>query len=83
VGVVGHITIGDNVIVGAQAGVTKSIPPNTSVWGIPAKPLARAKRVSAAVQRLPELHQEVENLKKRLKELEGRRGNDRRSTELR
>jgi UDP-3-O-[3-hydroxymyristoyl] glucosamine N-acyltransferase len=69
-GVVGHITIGDNVMVGGQAGVTKSVPSNSSVWGLPAKPLARAKRVNAAMQRLPELHQTVEEMRKRLQALE-------------
>lgn len=73
-GVVGHITIGDNVMVGAQAGVSKSIPDNTQVWGTPAKPLARAKRVNAAVQRLPELYHRVEELQKRLVSLEKHAG---------
>ena len=67
-GVVGHITVGDNVRVGAQAGVSKSVPSNTSVWGYPAMPLARAKRVNAALQRLPELYQRVEELERRLKQ---------------
>lgn len=80
-GVVGHITIGDNVMVGAQAGVSKSIPANTSVWGTPAKSLARAKRVNAAMQRLPELHQTVEEMRKRLGALE--RGLSKRKPRLR
>ncbi len=69
-GVVGHITIGDNVMVGAQAGVSKSVPPNTNVWGYPAKPHARAKRVNAAVQRLPELFDKVQQLQRRLESME-------------
>jgi len=72
-GVVGHIVIGDNVMVGAQSGVSKSVPPNTQVWGCPAKPLARAKRVNAAMQRLPELHEKVEELEERLNRMEKRR----------
>ncbi|MCM8811473.1 MAG: UDP-3-O-(3-hydroxymyristoyl)glucosamine N-acyltransferase [Candidatus Omnitrophica bacterium] len=73
-GLVGHITIGDNVMVGGQSGVTKSVPPNTHVWGIPAKPLAKAKRINAVVQRLPELHKTVEMLEQRIEELERERG---------
>ena len=69
-GVVGHITIGDNAVVAAQAGVSKSVPPNTQVWGYPAKPLARAKRLNACVQRLPELVKTVEALQRRIQELE-------------
>ena len=35
------ITLGENVIVGAGAVVTKDVPDNTTVVGIPAKPLVR------------------------------------------
>ena len=69
-GVVGHITIGDNAIIAAQAGVSKSVPPDTQVWGSPAKPLARAKRINACVQRLPELVKTLEALSRRLAQLE-------------
>ena len=33
---IGRITIGDNVIIGANAVVTKSVPPNSIASGIPA-----------------------------------------------
>ena len=67
VGVAGHLTLGDNVMVGAQSGVTKSIPAGSHVWGLPARPLARVKRVHAVLQRLPELYRKVEELAKLLK----------------
>ena len=67
VGVAGHLTLGDNVMVGAQSGVTKSIPAGSRVWGLPARPLARVKRVHAVLQKLPELYQKVEELEKLLK----------------
>ena len=72
-GIVGHIMIGDNVMVGAQAGVSKSIPSNTAVWGTPAKPLAKSKRLNAALQRLPELYKAIDSLRTRLEELERKR----------
>ncbi|MCM8792133.1 MAG: UDP-3-O-(3-hydroxymyristoyl)glucosamine N-acyltransferase [Candidatus Omnitrophica bacterium] len=72
VGVVGHIHIGDGAVVAAQSGVSKSIPAHTQVWGYPAKPFTLAKRINACVQRLPLLYKTVEELKKRLKELEER-----------
>ena len=68
-GVVGHITVGDNAMVGAQSGVSKSVPANAHVGGYPAKPLARAKRVNAAVQMLPELYRKVEELQKSLERM--------------
>lgn len=69
-GIVGHITIGDNAVIAAQAGVTKSVPENTCVSGYPAKPHMQAKRLNAALQRLPELLKTVERLQKRIEELE-------------
>jgi len=70
VGLVGHINLGDNVIVMAQSGVSKSIPPNTTVWGYPAKPADIAKRINACVQNLPRLYKTVDMLKKKIEELE-------------
>ncbi|MBI4972519.1 MAG: UDP-3-O-(3-hydroxymyristoyl)glucosamine N-acyltransferase [Candidatus Omnitrophica bacterium] len=66
VGIVGHINIGDNVIVMAQSGVSKSIPPDTMVWGYPAKPHETARRINACVQNLPRLYKTVEELKKKI-----------------
>ncbi len=76
-GIVGHITIGDNVIVGAQAGVSKSVPANTSVWGYPAKPLAKAKRINAVLQRLPELYKTIDEMRRRIEDLEKQLGRER------
>jgi UDP-3-O-[3-hydroxymyristoyl] glucosamine N-acyltransferase len=70
VGLVGHIKVGDGAIVAAQSGVSKSIPEGTMMWGYPAKPIDEAKRVNACVQRLPELHKTIIELKKRVKDLE-------------
>ena len=69
-GVVGHVSIGDNVIVGAQSGVTKSVPSNTKVSGYPAKPHDVAKKVNACIQRLPQLYKTVEELKKKIQDLD-------------
>lgn len=35
--VIGHVTVGDNVVVGANSVVVKDIPKNAIVGGIPAK----------------------------------------------
>ena len=39
--VIGHITVGDNVIIGANAVVCKNVPPNCTVVGIPARIIRR------------------------------------------
>ncbi len=70
VGIVGHITIGDRAIVAAQSGVSKSVPADTMVWGYPAKPMAGALRVNACVQNLPRLFKTIDELKKKIAELE-------------
>lgn len=65
-GLVGHIELGDNVIVGAQAGVTKSVPSDTIVLGSPAKPISEQKRIFAYIDRLQELFNTIQKIKKKL-----------------
>jgi len=71
-GLVGHITVGDGAIVAAQGGVTKSVPANTMVSGYPAKPHDIARKVNACVQNLPRLYKLVDELKKKIAELEAK-----------
>ena len=42
--VYGDITIGDNVVIGANAVVTKNVPPNCTVGGVPARIIKRDGR---------------------------------------
>jgi UDP-3-O-[3-hydroxymyristoyl] glucosamine N-acyltransferase len=71
-GVVDHVSIGDDVIVGAQAGVTKDIPAASIVLGSPAIPHREFKRQVAMVARLSELVKTLRGLESRLKALEER-----------
>jgi len=71
-GIVGHLMIGDNTVIAARSVVTKSLPPNSCVSGYPAKPHAQAKRINAHIQRLPEMANAINELKKRIEELEKR-----------
>jgi len=73
VGIVGHVTIGDRAIVMAQSGVNKSIPADSVFWGYPAKEQSIAKRVNASVQNLPRLYDKVDELKKKIEELESKK----------
>jgi len=68
-GIVGHITIGDNAIVAAKSGVAKSIPADTMVFGYPAKPIEKTKRINACLQLLPKLFKTVAAIEKRMKDL--------------
>lgn len=69
-GVAGHLTIGDNSVVGGQAGVLKDVAPGTFVSGYPAMPHDKAKKMHAHIMRLPELKKKVEEIGKKVKELE-------------
>ncbi|MEJ2067566.1 MAG: UDP-3-O-(3-hydroxymyristoyl)glucosamine N-acyltransferase, partial [Deltaproteobacteria bacterium] len=70
VGLVDHIEIGDNVMVGAQSGITKDVPPNQIVLGSPHLPHRQFLRVAAVWSRLPELKKELDLLLKRVETLE-------------
>jgi len=72
VGLAGHLTIGENSVVASGSGVPSSIPPNAMYWGFPAKPHMEAKRVNACVQRLPQYVKTIQELKKRIEELEAK-----------
>jgi len=69
-GLVGHISIGEGARVGAQGGVTKSIPPQTSVSGYPAREHGLARKIYAAMARLPQVMKEFRKLKERVDKLE-------------
>jgi UDP-3-O-[3-hydroxymyristoyl] glucosamine N-acyltransferase len=71
-GIAGHLTIGDGAIVSAKAGVAKSIAPNTQVTGYPARPIEKMMEVNAHVQLLPKYVKTIQDLKKRVEELENK-----------
>jgi UDP-3-O-[3-hydroxymyristoyl] glucosamine N-acyltransferase len=66
VGVADHCNLEDGVVVGGQAGVPsgKTIRKGQTVWGTPARPLEKFKKQYAAIVRLPELMERVENIEK-------------------
>jgi UDP-3-O-[3-hydroxymyristoyl] glucosamine N-acyltransferase len=72
VGIADHLVVGKNSIVLAQSGVSKDIPDGKVYWGYPAddaraswKRLAELKRFSLVLER-------VENLEKKIKDLEAK-----------
>jgi UDP-3-O-[3-hydroxymyristoyl] glucosamine N-acyltransferase len=67
-GAVGHITIGDNSIIAAKSGVAKSLPAGSRVFGYPARPIQKTKRINACLTRLPDLFKLVLLMEKKLKE---------------
>jgi UDP-3-O-[3-hydroxymyristoyl] glucosamine N-acyltransferase len=70
--VVGNLTLGDDTVIAAHALVINSLPPNSFVSGVPARPHAEDMRIQAAAGRLPELLKEIKELQKKVTDLEGK-----------
>ncbi|MBA5791475.1 UDP-3-O-(3-hydroxymyristoyl)glucosamine N-acyltransferase [Flavobacterium sp. xlx-214] len=64
VGIVGHIVIGDNVRIQAQTGVGKSIKDGEVIQGSPSMPYNDFSKSYVYFRKLPNIVQELENLKK-------------------
>lgn len=71
VGVVGHIEIGDGARVGAQSGVGRSVKAGEDVSGSPVMPHKDWRKMVAVLKRLPQLREELRQLKQKVQELEG------------
>ena len=70
VGVVGHIEIGDGVRVGAQSGVGRSLNAGQDMSGSPVMPHKDWLKMSAVLRHLPQLREELRQLKMKVQELE-------------
>ena len=68
-GISDHVSVGDGVQVGAQSGVADDLA--SGGWiGSPAMAAARAPRVFAILNRLPEIYEEIRSLRRRCEDLE-------------
>ena len=67
---VGHIEIADNVIVGAQSGISKGIKKAGTYFGSPAKEIQTTLRLEAHFRSLPKYAEKIKKLEKKLKLLE-------------
>ena len=66
-----HIRVLSGAVIGSKAGVLpgKIVRPGVW-WGIPIQPLNEYKRLNAHVGRLPQMREEIKDLRERLKQLE-------------
>jgi UDP-3-O-[3-hydroxymyristoyl] glucosamine N-acyltransferase len=71
-GVGGHLHVGNDSVVGGQAGVLKDVPPAIFVSGYPAMPHDEARKAHAHMMRIPELKKKVAGIEQRLEALEGK-----------
>jgi UDP-3-O-[3-hydroxymyristoyl] glucosamine N-acyltransferase len=70
--IVGNLKVGDDSVIAAHALVINSLPSNSFVSGVPARPHAADMRIQASVGRLPEVLKELKELQKKVTELEGK-----------
>lgn len=73
-GVVGHIRLGNHVHVLAQAGVTNNLPDGIEVLGSPALPRADARRAVMMLTRLPEMREQMREMKNEIDALKAQLG---------
>ena len=66
VGIVGHLNIGNNVMIAAQSGVINNIPDGTALLGSPAIEANQGKRAYSMIQYLPEMRQNIRKVEKRV-----------------
>lgn len=62
VGVAGHLKIGDLTVVEAQSGVPSDVPPNSVVFGTPARDVFLAHKIEAILNRLPDYVKRIKKL---------------------
>jgi len=68
-----HARVRSGAVIGSQAGVLPGKVVRPGVWwGTPVQPLEEYKRLNALWGRLPRMREEIEELKRQLKELAGR-----------
>jgi len=74
VGVADHLTVGDGAVVLAQSGLARDVAPGEKVFGTPARPVLRAKRLFTLEEQLPEIVRRLRQAERRLERLEGQLG---------
>ena len=69
-GFVGHITVGDNVMIGGQSGVMNDLASNQAYTGSPAVPHREFLRITSSYLKLPDMKKTLIDIEKRLKKIE-------------
>ncbi len=66
VGVSDHVSVGDGAVLGARTGVHSDVEAGQVLLGSPARPIGEMRRIFAVMGRLPEMHQRLRTLQRRL-----------------
>ncbi|HEX8632976.1 MAG TPA: UDP-3-O-(3-hydroxymyristoyl)glucosamine N-acyltransferase [Pyrinomonadaceae bacterium] len=71
VGMGDHARVQAGAVVGSKAGILpgKIVRAGETVWGVPVRPLGEYKRLNAHFGRLPQMHTDIKELKRQVREL--------------
>jgi UDP-3-O-[3-hydroxymyristoyl] glucosamine N-acyltransferase len=71
VGMGDHARVERGAIIGSKAGILpgKIVRKGSVMWGVPVRPLDEYKRLNAYFGKLPQMHDEIKELKEQLKEI--------------
>ncbi len=72
-GAAGHLSIGEGAIITARCGVIKDVGPGEKMGGWPAVPQVKFARNQVNLQRIPQLKARIDELEKRIRDLESGR----------
>ena len=64
VGVGDHVNIGDGAIVAAQSGIPNDVPNGSIVFGTPARPILKERRIQVIIGKLPQIYDEFKKIKR-------------------
>ncbi len=68
--VAGHVKVGDNVTLGARSGASGNLDSNQLLSGVPPIPHKEWLKMTMSLPKVPEMRKELQQLKKRLAQLE-------------
>ncbi len=74
VGMGDHVRIRRGAVIGSKAGILpgKIVRAGTVMWGVPVRPLDEYKRLDAHWGRLPQMREEIDELRQQVRELAAR-----------
>ena len=65
-GIGGHLEIGANAMIASQSGISGNVKDGEKVGGNPMAPLQQSIRIRATLRKLPQMYQDIRDIKKRL-----------------
>ena len=71
VGIAGHIKIGKGAQIAAKSGITKDVPPGTTMFWYPAREQKQARKDIINIRRIAKLKQKIKDIEKEIEIMKG------------